>query len=138
MDLFIKAARQGWRYSSVKGLISTEQLWQLPLQDKKSNFDLDSVAKAVNAEVKQQEEESFVTPAKTDDTVRQKLELVRYVISTKIAERDAADNARARAEERQKILAILGKKADAALEAAPEDELRKRLAALNGETQAAA
>lgn len=138
MDLFIKAARQGWRYPSVKGLVNTEQLWQLPLQDKKSNFDLDSVAKAVNAEVKQQEEESFVTPAKTDDTIRQKLELVRYVISTKIAERDAETNAKARADERRRILEILDKKANAALEAAPEDELRKRLAALNGETQAAA
>ena len=135
--LFIKATRQGWRYPSVKGQINTEQLWQLPLQNR-DGFDLDSVAKAVNAEVKQQEEESFVTPAKTDDTIRQKLELVRYVISTKIAERDAETNAKARADERRRILEILDKKANAALEAAPEDELRKRLAALNGETQAAA
>lgn len=127
--LFIKATRQSWRFSSVKGLISTEQVWQLPLQSR-DGFDLDSVAKAVNAEVKQQAEESFVTPTKTDDTSRQKLELVRYVINVKIAERDAAANAKAKAEEKQKILDILGKKADAALEAASEEELRKRLAEL--------
>ena len=127
--LFIKATRQAWRFPSVKGLISTEQVWQLPLQSR-DGFDLDSVAKAVNAEVKQQAEESFVTPTKTDDTSRQKLELVRYVINVKIAERDAAANAKAKAEEKQKILDILGKKADAALEAASEEELRKRLAEL--------
>lgn len=135
--LFIKATRQGWRYPSVKGQINTEQLWQLPLQNR-DGFDLDSVAKAVNAEVKQQGEESFVTPTKTDDTSRGKLELVRYVIDVKISERDAAANAKAKAEEKQKILAILGKKADAALEASSEDELRKRLAALDDETKAAA
>lgn len=127
--LFIKATRQAWRFSSSKGLISTEQVWQLPLQSR-DGFDLDSVAKAANAEVKQQEEESFVTPTKTDDTSRQKLELVRYVINVKISERDAAANAKAKAEERQKILDILDKKASAALEAASEEELRKRLAEL--------
>lgn len=127
--LFIKAARQAWRFPSIKGLLTTEQLWQLPLQSR-DNFDLDNVAKSVNAEVKKQEEESFVTPAKTDDTSREKLELVRYVISVKISEREAASSAKARAEEKQKLLSILATKQAAALESLSEEDIQKRLAEL--------
>ncbi len=128
--LFIKATRQSWRFPSSKGQLNVEQLWQLPLQDR-SGFDLDSVAKLVNAEVKTQQEESFVTPVKVDDTSRQKLELIRYVIDVKIAERDAAQSAKARADEKQKLLAILATKQASALEALSEDEIRKRLTELD-------
>ena len=131
MNLFEIASRQAWRFPSVKGQLTVEQLWQLPLQSR-DGFDLDGVAKNVNADVKTQTEESFVTPVKVDDTPRLKLDLVRHIISIKLAERDAAQSARARAEERQKLLNILERKQDATLEAASVEEIQKRLAELDG------
>jgi len=127
--LFIKATREAWRFPSSKGQLSAEQLWQLPLTSR-DDFNLDGVAKAVNADVKQQAEESFVTPVKTDDTPRLKLDLVRYIISVKIGERDAALAAKARADEAQKIRDILGRKQDAQLEASSAEDLQRRLAEL--------
>ncbi|HET8686469.1 MAG TPA: hypothetical protein VFM18_07370 [Methanosarcina sp.] len=129
VNLFEKATREAWRFPSPKGQLDIEQVWKLPLQDR-SGFDLDAVAKLVNADVKTQQEESFVTPVKVDDTARQKLNLIRYVINVKLAERDEAVNAKARAEEKQKLMAILETKQAASLEALSEEEIRQRLAKL--------
>lgn len=126
-DLFLTATREAWRFPSAKGQLSVEQLWQLPLINNRDKFDLDGVAKLVNADVKQQSEESFVTPTKTDNTPRLKLDLVRYIIQVKLDERTAATNALAKAEERKKILDILDRKTDAALEATSVEDLKARL-----------
>lgn len=126
-DLFLTATREAWRFPSVKGQLSVEQLWQLPLINNRDKFDLDGVAKLVNADVKQQSEESFVTPTKTDNTPRLKLDLVRYIIQVKLDERTATANALAKAEERKKIMDILDRKTDAALEATSVEDLKARL-----------
>ena len=82
MTIFEKATREKFRYPSAKGLLTTEQLWELPLTAK-SGFSLDDVAKAVNAELKAVDTESFVAteanPAKA--TLETKLEVVKHVIA---------------------------------------------------------
>ena len=46
MSIFEQASRLKLRFASVKGELTIEHLWGLPLQSKTS-FDLDTVAKAV-------------------------------------------------------------------------------------------
>lgn len=132
MNLFEYATRNAVRFSSIKGLITTEQLWDLPLQSK-TNFDLDSVAKSANAELKALTDDSFVAtvtpPGKEQATI--KLEIVKHVIAVKLAENEAARNASARKAEREKLLGILGDKQDEALKNLTADEIQARLAALN-------
>jgi len=62
VTIFEKATQEKFRYPSTKGLLTTEQLWELPLTAK-SGFSLDDVAKAVNAELKAIDTESFVATA---------------------------------------------------------------------------
>lgn len=128
MTIFEKATREKFRYPSTKGLLSTEQLWELPLTAK-SGFSLDDVAKAVNAELKAIDTESFVAtetnPAKA--TLETKLAVVKHVIAIRIAEDQAAKAAAAKKLEKEKLIAVLGRKQDAVLENLTEAELLARI-----------
>lgn len=128
MTIFEKATREKFRYPSTKGLLTTEQLWELPLTAK-SGFSLDDVAKTVNAELKAIDTESFVAtetnPAKA--TLETKLEVVKHVIAIRLAEDQAANAAAAKKLEKEKLLAVLGRKQDAVLENLTEAELLARI-----------
>ena len=128
MTIFEKATREKFRYPSVKGLLTTEQLWELPLTAR-SGFSLDDVAKAVNAELKTVDTESFVAtepnPAKA--TVETKLAVVKHVIAVRLAEDQAAKAAAAKKLEKEKLLTVLGRKQDAVLEELAEAELLARI-----------
>lgn len=128
MTVFEKATREKFRYPSAKGLLTTEQLWELPLTAK-SGFSLDDVAKAVNAELKAGGTESFVSteanPAQA--TLAAKLEVVKHIIAVRLAEDEAAKAAAAKKLEKEKLIEILGRKQDAVLENLTEAELLARI-----------
>jgi hypothetical protein len=130
--MFEQATRSKIRFPSNKGELSVEQIWDLPLESK-TGFDLDSVAKAINSQLKSVTEESFVatttSPAKSRLTLQ--LDIVKHVIATKIAENKAARDRAANAAERNKLLDILGTKEDEELKGLTKEELLKRIEALN-------
>ena len=131
MELFAHATREQFRFASSMGLLTVEDLWQLPLSSK-PGFDLDSVAKQVNNTLKQMTEESFVavTPAPGRKAQELHLEVVKAIIAVKMEENEAARNAKARADEKQKLLALLDDKNTEALKGLTADELKARIAAL--------
>lgn len=128
MTNFEKATREKFRYPSARGLLTTEQLWELPLTAK-SGFSLDDVAKAVNAELKAVDTESFVAtednPAKA--TWEDKLNIVKHVIAVRLAENRTAAALATKKREKEKLLEVLSRKQDAALENLSEDELLARI-----------
>lgn len=131
MSIFEQASRQKLRFPTNKGELTTEQLWDLPLQSK-SQFDLDTVAKSVSGELRGATEESFVAttvnPAKKE--LELKLEIVKHVIAVRIAENEAARNAAARKAEREKLLGILADKQDEELKNLTPEQIKERLTAL--------
>lgn len=132
MSIFEQATRQKLRFQSPKGDLTTEQLWEMPLQSK-SQFDLDTVAKAVNADLKAVTEESFVSTNQSpaNEKLTLMLDVVKHVIAVRVAEAAAARQRADRAAERQKLLGILADKQDAALHELTPDEIKARLAALD-------
>ena len=133
-DLFMRATREAFRYESARGLLSTEQLWQLPLIGQRANtgFDLDNVARTINAEIKAMGEESFV---ERENPLREvavaRLEVVKAVIAYRQAEARAQEKRAANASERKAIMEALDNRKRADLSAASVDELKARLAALD-------
>ena len=131
MNIFVTAAKQKLRFPSNKGELTAEQLWDLPLQAK-SGFDLDSVAKAVNSQLKAVTEDSFVSttasPAKTDLQI--KLDIVKFVIADKIAENTATRDAALRKAQREKLMGVLADKQDEALKSLTPAELQAQIDAL--------
>lgn len=132
MNIFEMAAREKFRFASVRGYLLVEQLWELPLKST-SNFDLDSVAKQINEELKNSKDESFVE-IKTDKTSEQleaKLEIVKFVIVDKLASVAAAKKRQDNRIRRQKLLETLERKDDASLEAKSKEEILAELEKLD-------
>lgn len=130
-NLFEYATRSKIRFSSSRGELTVEQLWDVPLRSK-DGFDLNAVAQAANKALKAASEESFVETARTALHVRLEttLEAVKHVIGVKLAEEEAAEKRAANKIEREKLLSILAEKQAGKLSELSEKELQKRIAAL--------
>lgn len=120
-DLFALATRQKFRFP-FNGQISVEDLWDLtPAQ-------LDRVYKALKKDQKASNEETLLTTRSTEDTVLDnKIELVKFVFDTKMAEKQAAV-LKAESDARKKhIKELIAIKKDKQLEALSMEELEKLL-----------
>jgi hypothetical protein len=123
-NIFELASRKKFRFESKVGLLSVEELWELPLSSK-TKANLDEVAILINSRLKQQTE-SFVgegSAVNKDDELR--LELVKHIISVRKAEVAAATEKVERAEQRARIDALIQKKQDQKLEETPLEDLLK-------------
>lgn len=134
MNIFEFVARNKVRFESSHGALTFEQLWDVPLRpkDSKDDFHLDAVAKTANKALKDVGE-SFVETKKTADHARHEIvmEVVKYVIDTKLAEEAVAKKRAANKLEREQLLAILAEKQAGKLSELSERDLKKRIAALD-------
>lgn len=134
MNLFEIATRKAYRFASLKGELTVEQLWQLPLTSR-GGTDLDTLAKGINKELKATEEESFVTtntnPRRGELEV--KLEILKHIIAVKQEEVAKATKRQANAQERQKLQELLARRNDEELAGLSKDDIEKKLAALDEE-----
>lgn len=122
--MFEKAARLKLRFPSSVGNLTIEDLWDLPLKSR--GVSLDKLAIALNKEVKESGEESFVDKKSTASTaLTLKFDIVKHVIDVKLAEAEAAKT-RAEAKARnEKIVAIIAEKQDEGLRDLSVEELQK-------------
>lgn len=130
--MFEYATRNKLRFTSVRGELSVEQLWDVPLRSR-DGFDLDAVAKTANKTLKALTEESFVNTERTPAHAKAEtaLELVKYVISVKLAEEESAKRRAENKVEKEKLLAILAEKQAGKLSELSEREIQKRINALD-------
>ena len=120
-NIFEMATRTKYRFP-YKGMISVEDLWDL------NQTQLDSIYKALNKEVKANQEDSLMfSQTQTDLDLQAKIEIVRHIYTTK--EQDAARRTAAaeNAEKKRRILQILQQKQEDSLKNKSEDELLKML-----------
>ncbi len=116
-EMFEQATRLKLRFSSVRGLIGVEDLWDLSLTN------LDSIAVDLH-KMLQDTSVSFVRPVTTENTRLQlAFDVVKHVIDTKIVERDTTLVAHERAKKKQQLLEILSRKQNAELEGKTPEEL---------------
>lgn len=124
VNMFEVATRNKMRFP-YKGQISVEDMWDLSLPA------LDSVFKALNSQMKQVKEESLLsTKSKADETLELQIEIVKYIVSVKLAEKEAREKAAEKSVQKQKIMEIMAKKQDESLESASMEDLQKMLAEL--------
>ena len=128
-EKFEKASRLKLRFDTTKGALSVEDLWDLPLRG--NGISLNSVAKFLNQKIKTESEDDFVSPiTKANTDLELQFALAKHVIAVRLAEASAAAEIRERREKKQKLLEIISRKQDAALEQAPVEDLEKMLAEL--------
>ena len=123
--MFEKASRIKLRFATTKGLLSVEDLWDLSLQS------LDSIAKGVNKQVKESQEESFITTrSKSNTELELSLEILKHVIKVKLEEKEAKEQASLRKAELETLRQLKAEKATETLKSLSEEEIDARIAAL--------
>ena len=128
-DIFEQATRRGLRFDSSKGVLTVEDLWNLPLTSE-TKTNLDEIAINLNNKLKGSSV-SFVSQAQKvsdDDVLR--FELVKHIIEVRVAERDAAQLAEARRQQRAALQELISRKEAEALGEKSLDELRELLSQL--------
>lgn len=120
-NIFEVATRNKMRFP-YKGQISVEDMWDLPLTA------LDGIYKALNKQAKAAQEESLLeTKSKEDKALEIQITIVKHIVSVK--QQEAADKIaeNERKEKKQRIMALMAKKDDEAMEAMSREELQKML-----------
>jgi hypothetical protein len=133
-NLFELATRKKYRFPSENGNLSVEQLWDLPLtRSGRQTTDLDSIAQTIAGELEKLITRSFVqiTPDPRRGELTNKLEILKTIIATKLAEAEATKRRMIKAEERKKIIDAIGSAEQRELSALSKAELEKRLSALD-------
>lgn len=128
-EMFEQASRMKIRFETSRGLLSTEDLWDLPLVSPTGkSVNLDSIAIALHRETRDTAETiSFVTPSVENGRAAElslKFEIVKHIIAVRVAERDEAAARTERKEKKQRLLELIAKKQDMELEGKSVDELR--------------
>lgn len=126
MDMFEKADRLKLRFDTVKGALSVEDLWDLPLTSGAGKANLDDVAKGLFRQLKDEGDVSFVTPSVSKDkTIQMKFDIVKHIIDVRVAENATAEQARANREKKQLILSIIAQKENEQLSNASLEDLQR-------------
>lgn len=124
MDIFKTATKEKYRFP-YKGMISVEDLWDLNLAQ------LDGIYKSLNAQKKTAEEDSLLGQhTKEDQTLQNKIEIVKDIFAEKQAEKEAVKRRIENAEEKRRIMEIIASKEDTALKEKSIDDLKKMLSEL--------
>lgn len=124
-NLFEIATRNSYRFN-YKGVMTVEDLWSLRVED------LDAIFKMLNRQKKTADEDSLLaTKSAEDQDLANKIDIVRYIVSVKLAEAAERVSAAEKKAQRDKIMEIVAKKKDKALEDMGIDDLMKKLEELN-------
>ena len=119
-NMFEVATRKKFRFP-FNGMISTEDLWDLPVEK------LDTIFKKLTKEKKADDEESLLTPATTDTDLADRIEIVKAVVAYKLAVAEKAAKVAETKRKNQRIMELIAKKQDEALANLPVEELEKLL-----------
>lgn len=122
--MFEKAVRQKLRISSQMGQLCVEDLWDLSLAK------LNDIAKSLKRVLKDAEEEDFLAETKSNSVDQLRFDIVLHVLNTKKDENAARRDAKAKKEEKDKLLEILARKQDASLENLSEEQLVAKINSL--------
>lgn len=82
MELFAKVTQKGLTFKTVKGTVSVQDLWQMPLTSK-NGFDLDTVSREVLRKVRETQEDSLVSQVKPDTDDQLRLDVLKHIIEFK-------------------------------------------------------
>jgi hypothetical protein len=110
MDNFKQATKEKLRFPTNKGTLSTEQLWDLSIQD------LDELAVSLEEEHAKSGKKSFVVKkSEKDKTAKLRFDVVYEVLNSKVEEAQRLTEAKEIKEHNKKILELIAEKQDESL-----------------------
>ena len=109
--MFEKASRMKLRFNTSKGMLSVEDVWELPLTSNSGRVNLDDIAKELFKQLKESDVVSFVTK-KTDSNEYTQLafDIIKHIIDIKLLEREENARIKSNKEKKQQLLALIAQK----------------------------
>jgi len=129
-NLYKLALKEQYLFKSNRGMLSTEDLFELPLEGN-NGLNLDKIAQSIDADITQDGKQSFVKANAVNPTNANKMEIVKDIIHDKLVAQEARKTAASNKVKREKILTILASKQDDAMANKSEAELLAELAAVS-------
>ena len=139
-SIFGKASRMKLRFDTVRGSLSVEELWDVPLVDNgrslasspaSARISLDNLAMSLNKQLKEAPTESFVLKTKRpNERLELQFAIVKHIIDVKLEEAETAQKAREKSATKQRIMEILNEKKDESLKSKSAEELEALLATM--------
>lgn len=124
MELFAKVTQKGLTFKTVKGTVSVQDLWQMPLTSK-NGFDLDTVSREVLRKVRETQEDSLVSQVKTDTDEGLRLDVLKYIIEFKQGEIQRKEEAKVAESHNSRIDELIQRKKEEQLASMSIEELEK-------------
>lgn len=124
-NIFEVASRKKLIFTSTKGPIRTDDLWDLSLVQLNKLY---QEQKKIESETVVDSLLGSQTSTQTDTELR--IAIIKRIFDVKKAEQDAREQRAANEAKRQKIMDIIERKQDASLEAMSSDDLKKMLESL--------
>lgn len=111
------------------GLITAEDVYDLPLKDENTKRDLNTLAKNLNQRIKSADTEDFVGGGTVENEADKAMfEFVKYVIEIKKVEQEAEVKRGELKRERERLLRLYAQKADEEDDAKSKEEIADLLA----------
>lgn len=123
--MFEKASRLKLTFSTAKGTLSADYLWDLPLTQ------LDNIAKDINKRIKAAEEESFIAPKSTANSLDVlRLDILKHIINIRQSEAEEKLVKNEINTQTAVLEAALARKKEEELSSLSVEDLQKRIKAL--------
>lgn len=126
-NIFEQASRQNLRFNTTIGNLTTDQLWELPLESKAGKLSLDLIAIDLHEQLEKVKTKSFVSGSKKDPVTQLRFDIVKRIIDVRVSENAAKTEQKQRDTQIAKLSETLAKKKDAALEDLTVEELEAQL-----------
>lgn len=121
-DIFEQATRSKMRVQTIKGNLSVEQLWDLPVNVLDSIYgDLDDLKDKSSKKSLLKEKSS------ADTELDLQLAVIKYIVEVKVTEQEAARTATEKKQHNQRILQLIQQKKNEELAGKSVEELEKML-----------
>lgn len=131
-NIFEQAVRQKLRFQTVRGLLTVEQLWDLPLDKGEVNLYQIATELVADTQSKPEKELTFFKKATTKNYEAQlKFDIVKHIVTVKVAEIEDKESEAVRKTELDEIDRLIAAKEAESKANLSLDELRKMKAKLS-------
>lgn len=124
--MFEQATRNKLRFETSAGLLSVEDLWDLPLTSKAGKVNLDEIARSIYNKVTDGAAISFVQENVTNSVEQDKLDIVKHIIEVRLNENREKAQAQAKKQQKELIDNIIAQKQNEELANMSIEELLKK------------
>ncbi len=108
-NIFVTTTKRKARFATEIGAITTEDLWDLPLEST-NGPSLDKVAQGISESILKSNTKSFVKTNKKDTLLEAMLDVVKYIIDYRLQEKEEREESKINKERKDLLIDTIAEK----------------------------